>query len=123
MLAGTPRVGIEKVWRTVRWAESFPDESLAMDTVDLTPTFAIRKIAMLFDRRKFAECAALVTRLNGITITAILTEIPVEMLHNALPASLPILEALYEKVNLFLTSWSTSLGYFEFFFFSIIYML
>ncbi|KAK3762317.1 hypothetical protein RRG08_006061 [Elysia crispata] len=98
MLAGTPRVGIEKVWRTVRWAESFPDESLAMDTVDLTPTFAIRKIAMLFDRRKFAECAALVTRLNGITITAILTEIPVEMLHNALPASLPILEALYEKV-------------------------
>ncbi|RUS81293.1 hypothetical protein EGW08_010935, partial [Elysia chlorotica] len=94
----TPRVGIEKVWRQVRWAESFPDESLAMDTVDLTPTFATRKIAMLFDRRKFTECAALVARLNGITITSILTEIPVEMLHNALPASLPILEALYEKV-------------------------
>jgi hypothetical protein len=43
---------VEKVWRAVRWAESFPDESLTMNAVDLTPTFALRKLAVLFDGGK-----------------------------------------------------------------------
>ncbi|XP_012945658.2 uncharacterized protein LOC101853203 [Aplysia californica] len=89
---------VEKVWRTVRWAESFPDEALGMDSVDLTPTFAGRKIAALCERKQFQDCAALVSRLNGFTLSAILSDLPGEKLHDALPASLPILEVLYQKV-------------------------
>ncbi|KAK7494663.1 hypothetical protein BaRGS_00014061 [Batillaria attramentaria] len=90
---------VEKVWRSVRWAESFPDESLTMNAVDLTPTFALRKLAVLFDNGKVAECAALVRRLTAITLDAILSQLPIDILHDALPASLPVLEAIYVKVH------------------------
>ena len=89
---------MEKVWRSVRWAEAYPDECLTMNAVDLTPTFALRKLAVLFDSGKVGECAALVRRLNAITLESILGQLPVDLLHDALPSSLPVLEAIYVKV-------------------------
>lgn len=90
------------MWRSVRWAESYPDESLTMNAVDLTPTFALRKLAVLFDGGKVAECAALVRRLTAITLESILGQLPVDILHDALPASLPVLEAIYVKASFIL---------------------
>ena len=89
---------ISQVWRSVHWAEAFPDESLTMNAVDLTPTFALRKLAVLFDGGKIAECATLVRRLTAITLDAILGQLPIDILHDALPSSLPVLEAIYVKV-------------------------
>ncbi|XP_076439683.1 uncharacterized protein LOC143279514 isoform X2 [Babylonia areolata] len=69
-----------------------------MNAVDLTPTFALRKLAVLFDGGKVAECAALVRRLSAITLESILGQLPVDILHDSLPSSLPVLEAIYVKV-------------------------
>ncbi|XP_041369983.1 uncharacterized protein LOC121383942 [Gigantopelta aegis] len=93
-----PRQRVQKVWRNVTWADAFSDDSLIMDTIDITPNFALRKIALLFENKKYEECAALVRKLNELAVEAILSEVPIEVLHESLPQSLCILEALYLKV-------------------------
>ncbi|XP_071090684.1 uncharacterized protein [Haliotis cracherodii] len=93
-----PRQRVQKVWRSVCWADSFSDESLVMDTIDITADFALRKIATLFENRKYEECASLIRRLNNLMVKAILKEVPIDVIHEALPYSACILEALYVKV-------------------------
>ncbi|XP_046570197.1 uncharacterized protein LOC124278521 isoform X2 [Haliotis rubra] len=93
-----PRQRVQKVWRSVCWADSFSDESLVMDTIDITADFALRKIATLFENRKYEECASLIRRLNHLMVKAILKEVPIDVIHEALPYSACILEALYVKV-------------------------
>lgn len=93
-----PRQRVQKIWRNVRWHESFPDDALSMDVTDITPHFALRKIALLFETKKFSECASLIRRLNCVTLSSILKEVPVDVLHDSLPQSLTILEALYVKL-------------------------
>ena len=93
-----PRQRVQKIWRNVRWHESFPDDSLSMDVTDITPHFALRKIALLFETKKFSECASLIRRLNCVTLGSILKEVPIDVLHDSLPQSLTILEALYVKL-------------------------
>ncbi|KAL4232320.1 hypothetical protein ACF0H5_009891 [Mactra antiquata] len=94
----TPRQPVHKLWRNVRWAETFVDDSLTMDAADITDTFALRKVALLFENKKYGECASLIRRLNCVTLGNILHEVPIEVLHDSLPQSLCILEALYVKL-------------------------
>lgn len=94
----TPRQRVQKIWRNVRWAQSFPEESLSMETTEITPNFALRKIALLFETKKYDECATLIRRMNSITLGNILTEVPLEVLYDSMPHSLSILEALYVKL-------------------------
>ncbi|XP_062584720.1 uncharacterized protein LOC134246375 isoform X2 [Saccostrea cucullata] len=94
----TPRQRVQSVWRNVRWAESFPDESLSMESSELTPNFALRRIVLLFETKKFDECATLIRRLNCVTFGNILQEVPMEVLLDSMPFSLSILEALYVKL-------------------------
>ena len=93
-----PRQRVQKIWRNVRWAESFPDDSLTVDVNDITPNYALRKVALLFENKKFGECATLIRRLNCVTLSSILHEVPIDVLHDSLPQSLNILEALYTKL-------------------------
>ncbi|XP_052251666.1 uncharacterized protein LOC127858511 [Dreissena polymorpha] len=93
-----PRQRVQKIWRNVRWAESFPDDALTVDVNDITPTYALRKVAQLFETKKYGECALLIRRLNCVTLSSILHEVPIDVLHDSLPHSLTILEALYTKL-------------------------
>ncbi|XP_045190612.2 uncharacterized protein LOC123547512 isoform X2 [Mercenaria mercenaria] len=93
-----PRQPVHKIWRNVRWAESFVDDSLTIDAADITDTFALRKVALLFETKKYNECASLIRRLNCVTLSSILHEVPLDVLHDSLPQSLNILEALYVKL-------------------------
>ncbi|XP_059148631.1 uncharacterized protein LOC131935905 [Physella acuta] len=102
--AKMPVGGSENVWRTGHWIESFSEESLNLEAADLTPPFAIRKLASLFDRKRFVDCAGLIQRLRGLTLASILTAIPVQRMHDELPASLPVLEVLYIKTYSFYKS-------------------
>lgn len=95
----TPRQKVQSVWRNVRWAESFPDESLSMESAELTPNFALRRIVLLFETKKYDECATLIRRLNCVTFGNILQEVPMEVLLDSMPFSLSILEALYVKLS------------------------
>ena len=94
----TPRQRVQKIWRNVRWAQSFPEESFSMETTEITPNFALRKIALLFETKKYDECATLIRRMNSVTLGNILTEVPLEVLYDSMPHSLSILEALYVKL-------------------------
>ncbi|XP_060596786.1 uncharacterized protein LOC132750761 isoform X3 [Ruditapes philippinarum] len=93
-----PRQPVHKIWRNVRWAESFVDDSLTIDAADITDSFALRKVALLFETKKYNECASLIRRLNCVTLSNILHEVPLDVLHDSLPQSLNILEALYVKL-------------------------
>ncbi|XP_025093599.1 uncharacterized protein LOC112563632 isoform X2 [Pomacea canaliculata] len=64
---------------------------------DLTPALALRKLAVLFESGKSEECAILLRRLADVSLDAILELLPVEVLHDGIPASLPVLEAIYLK--------------------------
>lgn len=65
---------------------------------DLTPALALRKLAVLFESGKSEECAILLRRLADVSLDTILELLPVEVLHDGIPASLPVLEAIYLKV-------------------------
>ncbi|KAK3590557.1 hypothetical protein CHS0354_008488 [Potamilus streckersoni] len=93
-----PRQRVQKLWRNVRWAESFPDESLSVELTDVPQSFTLRKVAQLFETKKYGECATLIRRLNCVALEAILQEVPVEVLLDSLPHSLVILESLYVKL-------------------------
>lgn len=93
-----PRQAVHKIWRNVRWAESFVDDSLTIDAADITDSFALRKVALLFETKKYSECASLIRRLNCVTLSNILKEVPLDVLHDSLPQSLTILEAVYVKL-------------------------
>ena len=93
-----PRQRVQKIWRNVRWAQSFPDEAVTMESGDLTPNYALRKIALLFETKKYDECATLIRRLNCVILDNILAEVPIEVLLDSMPMSLSILESLYVKL-------------------------
>lgn len=86
------------LWQNGVWISSFPDEAASMSQTDFSPGFALRKIALLFENRKWEDCAELVRRLGLLTLRTIVPELPVDVIIDAVPASLPILEALYARL-------------------------
>ncbi|XP_069140413.1 uncharacterized protein [Argopecten irradians] len=93
-----PRQRVQKIWRNVRWATGFPDETVHVESNDITPHVALRKVALLFETKKYEECATLIRKMNYITLGSILAEVPLEVLYDSMPYSLTILEALYVKL-------------------------
>lgn len=95
------RPGVNKLpwsyWQQGNWAQGFPDETLTMESNDISPGFAIRKIALLFENHRYLECTNLIRRLSHITLKTIVSELPVDVLIEALPQSIQILDALYAK--------------------------
>ncbi|XP_060071572.1 uncharacterized protein LOC132551450 [Ylistrum balloti] len=93
-----PRQRVQKIWRNVRWATGFPDETVHIEANDITPHVALRKVALLFETKKYEECATLIRKMNYVTLENILAEVPLEVLYDSMPYSLSILEALYVKI-------------------------
>ncbi|XP_013389364.1 uncharacterized protein LOC106158066 [Lingula anatina] len=91
----------ELPWRESSWAKNLNVESEILGTMyskqDINPGVAIRKIALLFENRKFDECALLIRRLNSLTLKTIISELPVDILVDAIPHSLGILDVLFTK--------------------------
>ena len=85
-------------WKEGQWVSSFPDESLGMSMQDVSPGFAIRKIIMLFENHKYEHCAILINRLSHVTLKTIIPELPMDILIDAIPQSLIILECVYSKL-------------------------
>ena len=86
------------LWQNGVWINSFPDEPNNLGNQDFSPGFALRKIALLFENRKWEECADLIDRLSMITLRTIVPELPVDVIIDSVPSSLPILEALYVRL-------------------------
>ncbi|OWF41479.1 uncharacterized protein LOC110462275 [Mizuhopecten yessoensis] len=93
-----PRQRVQKIWRNVRWATGFPDETVHVEANDITPHVALRKVALLFETKKYDECATIIRKMNYVTLGSILAEVPLEVLYDSMPYSLAILEALYVKL-------------------------
>ena len=104
------RRNVQKLtWRSSHWVKGFgeEDESChqsghmdAMSVSDVSPNVAIRRILLLYENLQYREAASFINRLNYCTFRAIVTELPIDVLVESIPNSLPILEALYAKVFL-----------------------
>ena len=86
------------LWQNGAWISSFPEETNTMSDQDFSPGFAIRKIALLFENRRWEDCALLINKLSMITLRTILPELPVDLIIDSVPSSLPIVEALYMRM-------------------------
>ena len=86
------------LWQNGAWISSFPEETNTMSDQDFSPGFAIRKIALLFENRRWEDCALLINKLSMITLRTILSELPVDLIIDSVPSSLPIVEALYMRM-------------------------
>ena len=87
-------------------SNSYQDDIIATDRSDVmgmrmqdvNPGVAIRKVSVLFEKRKYTECAILINRLTNVTLKTIISELAIEVFIDAIPQSLGILEALYSKL-------------------------
>ncbi len=61
-------------------------------------SMTIRRILQLYELREFQEISLLISRLPYGTFRAVVLDLPVDVFVEAMPASLPILDALYAKV-------------------------
>jgi hypothetical protein len=55
---------------------------------------------MLYEQGEYKEAASLITHLSVGTFRIILRELPMDVFLEALPHSLPIVQALYDKVSI-----------------------
>lgn len=63
-----------------------------------SPGLAIRKILRLSEGESFESCAIFVNRLSNATLSVVIAELPVDIIIDAIPDSLPVLYALYSRV-------------------------
>ncbi|XP_013781314.1 uncharacterized protein LOC106465625 [Limulus polyphemus] len=99
------RRNVQKLtWRNSDWVKGFPkdmDSRVASMTIaDVSPGVAIQRVIFLYDNFQYREAANFINRLNYSTFKAILAELPIDVFVDAVPHSLPVLEALYAKVFL-----------------------
>lgn len=99
------RRNVQKLtWQTSNWVKGFSDDCdsrvSSMTIADVSPGVAIRRVLLLYENVQYREAANFINRLNYATFKAILGELPIDVFVEAIPHSLPILEALYAKVFL-----------------------
>lgn len=70
----------------------------AMSLPDSSPRLALQRILMLYEKGEHREAANFLRRLSFQTFRQLLPQLPAESFIEAMPHSLPILEALYGKV-------------------------
>lgn len=71
-----------------------------MTIADVSPSVAIRRVLLLYEKGQYREAANFITRLNHSTFKAILGDLPLDLFVESIPHGLPVLEALYAKVFL-----------------------
>ncbi|KAK4321471.1 hypothetical protein Pmani_007718 [Petrolisthes manimaculis] len=98
-------------WRDSAWSKGFTgsakEDYLDLDTritasssaSEGSPRHAIKRILLLTENYQYRDAAAFINRLPAATFKVIVTDLPIEVLVEAMPHSLPILEALYSKVS------------------------
>lgn len=65
---------------------------------ELTPSYAMRRIALLFENHKYEDCAILINRLNLTVLETIVSELPMDIFVEATPMSLGIIDVLFTKL-------------------------
>ncbi|KAK8380326.1 hypothetical protein O3P69_016733 [Scylla paramamosain] len=96
-------------WRDSAWSRGFTtgkDDYLDLDMrITASPSsegssrHAIKRILLLTENYQYRDAAAFIHRLPSATFKVIVDELPIDVLVDAMPHSLPILEALYCKVS------------------------
>ncbi|XP_069165903.1 uncharacterized protein [Procambarus clarkii] len=96
-------------WRDSAWSRGFSapkDDYLDLDTritasssADGSPRHAIKRILLLTENYQYRDAASFIHRLPAATFKVIVTDLPIEVLVDAMPHSLPIVEALFCKVS------------------------
>ncbi|XP_064096920.1 uncharacterized protein LOC135208546 [Macrobrachium nipponense] len=96
-------------WRESAWSRGFTtskDDYLDLDTrntssssADGSPRHAIKRILLLTENYQYRDAASFINRLPAATFKVIISDLPIEVLVDAMPHSLPIVEALYCKVG------------------------
>lgn len=96
------RTNVQKLtWRNSNWVRGYNESQFSSMTIcDVSPTVAMKRIIVLYEKQQFREAANFINRLHRATFKSILEDLPVDMFIDAMPDSLPILEALYAKVFL-----------------------
>ncbi|XP_055929766.1 uncharacterized protein LOC129960380 [Argiope bruennichi] len=98
------RTNVQKLtWRNSPWIRGYShsDSKISSMTIaDVSPTVAMKRVILLYENQQYREAANFVNRLHRSTFKAILDDLPIDMFVEAMPQSLPILEALYAKVFL-----------------------
>ena len=54
---------------------------------------------LLYERGEYREAAAFIRRVSSPTYRQIVTELPIDRFVDAMPHSMPVLEAIYAKVG------------------------
>ena len=72
----------------------------AMSLPDSSPRLALQRILMLYEKGEHREAANFMRRLSFQTFRQLLPQLPADIFIEAMPHSLPILEALYAKIFL-----------------------
>ena len=62
--------------------------------------FIWQRIMLLYERGEYREAAAFIRRVSSPTYRQIVTELPIDRFVDAMPHSMPVLEAIYAKVGM-----------------------
>ncbi|KAL7638553.1 UNVERIFIED_CONTAM: hypothetical protein RMT77_011125 [Armadillidium vulgare] len=96
-------------WKESAWPRGFTagkDDYLDLDTrltslsgSDVSPQHAIKKILVLTESLQYKDAASLIQRLPSATFKVILNDLPIDVLVESMPQSLPLIESLYFKFS------------------------
>lgn len=96
-------------WKDSAWPRGFTaakDDYLDLDTrltstsaSDVSPQHAIKKILVMTESLQYKDAAALIHRLPSATFKVILNDLPIDVLVEGMPQSLPLVESLYCKFS------------------------
>ncbi|XP_014667833.1 PREDICTED: uncharacterized protein LOC106809307 [Priapulus caudatus] len=67
-------------------------------TADGSPAIVLRKLLLLLDYQQFDDTARILHTMPELTLKAVVTDLPVDMLVRGIPRTLPTLDALYTRV-------------------------
>ncbi|OXA57097.1 hypothetical protein Fcan01_06856 [Folsomia candida] len=70
----------------------------SMTIADVSPRLALKKVLILYEHAQYREAASFINRVSVGTFRIILRELPMDVFVEAMPHSLPILEALFAKI-------------------------
>ncbi|KAF7490802.1 hypothetical protein SSS_03783 [Sarcoptes scabiei] len=69
-----------------------------LEQCSISSTLTIRRLLQLYDLGEFHEAAQIITRLPYSIFRSVVLDLPIDLFVEAIPSSLPILDALYAKV-------------------------
>ncbi|XP_018015044.1 uncharacterized protein LOC108671954 [Hyalella azteca] len=62
---------------------------------EVSPRLAVKRVTLLASHQQFRDAAEFIHRLPGVTVRSALTDLPMDTLVEAMPLSLPVIEAIY----------------------------